>query len=205
MPESNNGKLELLSDKNSALVLVDYQPTMFAGVASGDKTIIRNAAYCAAKAAAILGVPVVLSAINPPNNGNFLAEIATLFPGQKVYARSVPSFDAFEDKDTWNAFKKTGRKKVVISGLWTSMCFAYTAIHALKEGFEVYGLIDAGGDSTPDAHKYGVERMLQAGVIPITVESLVSEWMHDWANPKAGELVKDVYSRYGYMIGIGKF
>jgi nicotinamidase-related amidase len=205
MPESYNGKLELLSDKNSALVLVDYQPTMFAGVASGDKTIIRNAAYCAAKAAAILGVPVVFSAINPQNNGNFLAEIATLFPGQKVYARSVPSFDAFEDKDTWNAFKKTSRKKVVIAGLWTSMCFAYTAIHALKEGYEVYGLIDAGGDSTPDAHKYGVERMLQAGVIPITVESLVSEWMHDWNNPKAGELVRDVYSRYGYMIGIGKF
>jgi nicotinamidase-related amidase len=205
MPLTNDGKLELLSDKNSALVLVDYQPTMFAGVASGDKTIIRNAAYCAAKAAAILGIPVVLSAINPPNNGNFLAEIATLFPGQQVFARSVPSFDAFEDKETWNALKKTGRKKVVVSGLWTSMCFAYTAIHALKEGYEVYGLIDAGGDSTPDAHKYGVERMLQAGVVPITVESLVSEWMHDWANPKAGELVKDVYSRYGYMIGMGKF
>ena len=61
--------------------------------------------------------------------------------------------------------------------------------------------MDAGGDSTPAAHQFGIERMLQAGVIPITVESLVSEWMHDWMNPKAGELVKEVYSRYGYMIG----
>jgi nicotinamidase-related amidase len=205
MPNPKDGKLELLTDKNSALVLVDYQPTMFAGVASGDKTIIRNAAYCAAKAAAILGVPVVLSTINPQNNGNFLAEVTTLFPGQQVYARAVPSFDAFEDEKTRDAFKKTGRKKVVISGLWTSMCFCYTTLHALKEGYEVYGLMDAGGDSTPDAHRYGVERMLQAGVIPITVESLVSEWMHDWANPKAGELVREVYSRYGYMIGMGKF
>ncbi|OPY37006.1 MAG: Isochorismatase family protein [Methanoregula sp. PtaU1.Bin051] len=204
MANPKDGKLELLSDKNSALVLVDYQPTMFAGVASGDKTRIRNAAYCAAKAAAILGVPVVLSTINPQNNGNFLAEVTSLFPGQQAYARTVPSFDAFEDEKTWNAFKKTGRKKVVISGLWTSMCFAYTALHALKEGYEVYGLMDAGGDSTPDAHRYGIERMLQAGVIPITVESLVSEWMHDWANPKAGELVKEVYSRYGYMIGLGR-
>jgi hypothetical protein len=84
------------------------------------------------------------------------------------------------------------------------MCFAYTALHGIREGYEVYGLMDAGGDSTPDAHKYGIERMLQAGVVPITVESLVSEWMHAWTNPKAGELVKEVYSRYGYMIGLGR-
>lgn len=201
MTNSPKGSLELLTDKNSCLVLVDYQSTMFKGVASGDKTIIRNAAYCAAKAAGILGIPVVLSAINPSNNGEFMAEVTKLFPGQEVYARKVPSFDAFEDEKTWNAMKKTGRKKLVISGLWTSMCFAYTALHALREGYEVYGLMDAGGDSTPAAHQFGIERMLQAGVIPTTVESLVSEWMHDWANPKAGELVKEVYSRYGYMIG----
>ena len=74
---------------------------------------------------------------------------------------------------------------MVISGLWTSMCFAYTALHAIREGYEVYGLMDAAGDSTPDAHRYGIERMLQAGVIPITTEALVSEWMHDWGNPKS--------------------
>ena len=204
MANQKDGKLELLSDKNSALVLVDYQPTMFSGVASGDKTIIRNAAYCAAKAATILNIPVVLSTINPQNNGNFLVEVTNLFPGQEIYARAVPGFDAFEDEKTWNAAKKTGRKKLVISGLWTSMCFAYTALHGIREGYEVYGLMDAAGDSTPDAHRYGIERMLQAGVIPVTVESLVSEWMHDWANPKAGELVKEVYSRYGYMIGMGR-
>ncbi|MDD1701157.1 MAG: isochorismatase family protein [Methanoregula sp.] len=203
MVNPKDGKLELLTDKNSALVLIDYQRAMFAGVASSDKTIIRNAAYCAAKAASILNVPVVLSAIGPQNNGEFITEITKLFPGQEVFARVVPSFDAFEDEKTWNAFRKTGRRKVVVSGLWTSMCFAYTALHGLKEGYEVYGLMDAGGDSTPDAHKYGIKRMLDAGVIPITLESLVSEWMHDWSNPKAMELVKEVYSRYGAMIGFG--
>lgn len=202
MVNSIDGKLELLTDKNSVLALVDYQPSMFKGVASGDKTIIRNAAFCAAKAASILGIPVVFSSINPKFNGEFISEITSLFPGQEVFARKVPSFDAFEDERNWNALKKTGRKKLVISGLWTSMCFAYSALHALKGGFEVYGLMDAGGDSTLDAHKYGVKRMLQAGVVPITLESLVSEWMHDWNNPKAGELVKEVYSKYGYMIGL---
>jgi len=201
MEHSPKGCLELLTDKNSLLVLVDYQSTMFKGVASGDKTIIRNAAYCAAKAAGILKIPVVLSTINPKSNGPFMEEVTRLFPGQEAYSRKVLSFDAFEDEATWNAAKASGRKKIVISGLWTSMCFAYTAIHAIREGYEVYGLMDAAGDSTRDAHRFGIKRMLQAGVIPITVESLVSEWMHDWANPKAGELIRDVYSRYGYMIG----
>ena len=196
-------KLELLTDKNSILALVDYQPSMFKGIGSGDKTIVRNAAYCAAKAAAILGIPVILSSINPKTNGDFLPEITSLFPGQEVFARKVPSFDAFEDDRNWNAVMKSGRKKLVMSGLWTSMCFAFTALHALRGGLEVYGLMDASGDSTPDAKKYGIRRMHQAGVIPVTLEALVSEWMHDWGNPKAGELVKEVYSRYGYMIGIG--
>ncbi len=197
-----NGRLELLTDKNSVLALVDYQPAMFRGVGSGDKTIIKNAAVGAAKAASILGIPVVLSSINPKLNGEFIPEITGLFPDREVFARKIPSFDAFEDGRNWDAVKITGRKKLVVSGLWTSMCFAYSALHALKEGLEVYGLIDAAGDSTPMAHKYGIERMLQAGVIPITLESLVSEWMHDWGNPKAGELVKEVYSKYGAMIGL---
>jgi nicotinamidase-related amidase len=202
MDADGNGKLELLSDKNSALVLVDYQPSMFRSIGSGDKVIIKNAAIGAAKAARILDIPVVLSAIDPKMNGDFIPEIASVFPGQEVFARKMPSFDAFEDEATWNAFRKTERKKLVISGLWTSMCFAYTAIHALKAGYQVHGLIDAAGDSTADAHKYGIERMVQVGVVPTTLECLVSEWMHDWNNPKAGELVKEVYSKYGAMIGL---
>ena len=151
MDHSKDEKLELLTDKNSVLVLVDYQSSMFKSASSGDKTTIKSAAIGAAKAASILGVPVVLSSINPKSLGEFTPEIASLFPSQEVFARKVPSFDAFEDEGTWNAFKKTGRKKLVISGLWTSMCFAYTSLHALKEGYEVYGLIDAAGDSTLDA------------------------------------------------------
>jgi len=202
MIDQQGGRLELLTDKNSVLALVDYQPTMIRSVASGDKTIIKGAAVGAAKAASILGIPVVLSAINPKSNGAFFPEISGLFPGLDVFARKVPSFDAFEDERNWNAVKKTGRRKLVVSGLWTSMCFAYSALHALKEGLEVYGLMDAAGDSTPDAHKYGVKRMIQAGVVPMTLETLVSEWMHDWGNPKAGKLVKEVYSKYGAMIGL---
>ena len=87
MPNPKEGKLELLTDRNSALVLVDYQPTMFAGVGSGDKTIIKNAAYCAAKAASILNVPVVISTINPQHKGNFITDVTKLFPARDVYSR----------------------------------------------------------------------------------------------------------------------
>ncbi len=202
MTTMSSGQLELLTDKNSVLALVDFQPAMFRGVGSADKGHIKKAAILAAKAAKILNIPVVFSTINPKLNGEFLPEITSLFPDVEVYARKVPSFDAFEDDRNWEAVRKTGRKKLVMSGLWTSMCFAYTAIHAIREGLDVYGLMDATGDSTPMAHKFGIKRMLKAGVIPITLESLVSEWMHDWGNPKAGELLKEVYSKYGAMLGL---
>ncbi len=95
-----NGKLELLTNTNSILVLVDYQASMFRGVSSGDKSIIKHAAVGAAKAARILGIPVVLSAINPKSLGDFIPEISSLFPNKEVFARKVPSFDAFEDERT---------------------------------------------------------------------------------------------------------
>lgn len=195
-------KLTFLSDKNSVLLLVDYQPSMFRGVGSGDRNLIKNSAVAVAKAAKILGIPVVMTSINPKLNGDFIGEITDLFPKQKVIPRKIPGFDALEDKEVFDAVKKTGRKKIILSGLWTSMCFAYTAIHAIKEGYDVYGLMDAAGDATYDAHKYGIKRMIQVGVVPITWIPVVSEWMHDWGNPKVGELIKEVYSKYDAVLGM---
>lgn len=198
----NESKLELLTPKNSALLLVDYQPAMFKGIGSGNRTLIRNAAIAAAKAASILEIPVVLSSIDPELNGDVISDIASLFPNQKIFSRKLPSFDAFEDDNTWQAVKKTKASKLVVAGLWTSMCFAFTALHALRENMDVYGLMDAAGDATPDAHTYGVKRMTQAGVAPITWITLVSEWMHDWQNPKAGKLMEEVYSKYEATLGM---
>lgn len=195
-----NTKLELLNVKNSALVLVDYQPVMFRGVGSGDRTSMKNSAVAAARAANILQVPVVLTSIYPAGNGEFIKDITSLFPKQEVFARKVPGFDAFDDEQVWAAVKKTGRSKIVVSGLWTSMCFAYTAIHGVREGLDVYGLMDAAGDASHDAHKYGVKRMLQAGVVPITCLALISEWMHDWSNPKAGELKEKAYGKFDALM-----
>jgi len=198
----NNSKLELLTPANSVLLLVDYQPAMFKGVGSGDRTIIKNSAVATAKAASILSVPTVLTTIHPEGNGEFIKEITDLFSKVKVISRKLPSFDAFEEEAVLASVKATGRNKLVVSGLWTSMCFAFTALHGLREGMDVYGLMDAAGDATHDAHKYGIKRMLQAGVIPITWETITSEWMHDWGNPKVPDLVKEVYGKYDVMLGI---
>jgi nicotinamidase-related amidase len=198
----DKNKLELLSAENSVLLLVDYQPAMFRGVGSGNRTTIRAAAVGAVKAAKILDVPVVLSVINPKMNGNVIKEISEIFPDKIPFDRKIPSFDALEDEAVLAELKKIGKKKIIISGLWTSMCFCYTALHAIKEGYEVYGLMDAAGDASKCAHKNGIKRMTQVGVVPITLLSLVSEWMHDWANPKSGELMKEVYSKFEAMLGM---
>jgi nicotinamidase-related amidase len=197
-----NSKLELLTPKNSLLLLVDYQSAMFNGVGSGDRTNIKNNAVATAKAASILSVPTVFTSIYPKGNGEFIKELTDIFPKLKVIARKLPGFDALEEKAVLAAVKATGRKKLVVSGLWTSMCFAFTALHGLREGMDVYGLMDAAGDSTLDAHKYGIKRMLQAGVIPITWETITSEWMHDWNNPKVPQLKKEVYGKYDVMLGM---
>lgn len=197
-----NSKLDLITDKNSLLLLVDFQPGMFRGIGSGDRTNIKNAAMAATKAAQILSVPVVFSSIYEKGNGAVIKDLTDLFPNQKVIERSNHGFDALESEEVLNAIKSTGRSKIIVSGLWTSMCFAYSAIHAIREGFDVYGLMDAGGDATVDAHKYGIKRMIQAGVTPITWMPLTSEWMHDWLNPKAEELTKEVYGKYDAMLSM---
>ncbi len=199
--QSIGGKLELLTPKNSMLLLVDFQPSMFRGVGSNDKALIKAAAIDIARAAKILDIPVVLSSIHPDLNGVFIKEVTDLFPNVEVHARKMPSFDALEDQATLKAIQQTGRRKIVMAGLWTSMCFAFTSIHAVKDEYEVYGLMDAAGDSTPEAHKFGIKRMLQIGIVPVTTEAVVSEWMHDWDNPKSRDLVEDVFVNYGAMIG----
>ncbi|MEO8907505.1 MAG: isochorismatase family protein [Microbacteriaceae bacterium] len=194
--------LELMTADNSVLLLVDYQRAMYAGVGSSDRNAVNDSAVALATAAQILDVPVVLSSIWPDGNGEFNAQIAGLFPNQQVISRSILGFDALEDEAVLAAVKATGRSKLVVSGLWTSMCFAFTAIHGVRAGMDVYAAIDAAGDWNLDTHNYGVQRMVQAGVVPTTWMPTVSEWMHDWGNPKADQLKQEVYGRYDCVLGM---
>lgn len=197
-----NPILDPITADNSAVLLVDFQRAMFAGIGSGDRDAIHTSVVATVKAARILDVPVVLSSIWEGGNGPFIGPITEQFPNEKVYERSEQSFDALENPEVSAAVRATGRKKLIVSGLWTSMCFAFTALHAAQDGYEVYGLIDAAGDATPDAHFYGQQRMYQAGIVPITWMPLVSHWMHDWTNPKAGDLKAEVFGAYDAILAM---
>jgi len=189
-----------LDAKSSVLLLIDYQPKMLYGVESGDRTLIHNGVLALAKGAQILNIPTVLTTIGAKMNGPFVPEIVEMFPNTRVIDRKVPGFDAFDDPDVLGAVRQTGRKQLVLSGLWTSMCFAFTALRGVREGFDVFGVMDVAGSESPVAHDTAIKRMIQAGVVPCTWMQVVSEWMNNWGNPKAGELVKSVYSKYsGYF------
>jgi nicotinamidase-related amidase len=192
---------QILEAGNSVLLLVDYQARMFWGATSHDPTYVKNNVMALAKGAQILGIPTVLTTIGAKNNGAFLPEIVGMFPGNVVIDRKVPSFDAFEDSDVFDAVKKTGRKQLVLTGLWTSMCMAITALRGLREGFDVFGVMDAAASESMNAHDMAVQRMIQAGVVPCTWMQTISEWMHSWQNPRAGDLYTQVYSAFNGFFG----
>jgi nicotinamidase-related amidase len=182
--------IQPLDPSKSALLLVDYQPQMLAGVEYHNRTHIRNNTLALAKGAKIFDIPTVLTSINQDGfGGKFFKELADLFPNSLIDRAKMPSFDALDDEAVLAALRKTGRKQLVVTGLWTSVCFGFTALHCLREGFLVYGVMDTAGSESREAHNAGVKRMVQAGVIPTTWMQIVFEWMHDWSNPKAGEVM----------------
>ena len=154
---------------------------------------IKNNVIALAKGASILGIPVVLTTISTETNGPMIREITDLFPEVKIINRNIPSFDAFDDLVIKEEIKKAARKQLVISGLWTSMCLSFTTQHAIEEGYEVFGVMDATGSESLDAYNMAVNRMMMAGVIPCTWMQTVSEWMDNWLHPKAGEMYTNVY------------
>lgn len=184
--------MERLRPETSVLLLVDYQPQMLAGVEALDRTHIRNNVFGLAKGAKLFKIPTVLSSINQDGfGGKFFPELTELFPESKLIDRKQsPTFDALDDHAVLEAVKMTKRRQLVVTGLWTSICFAFTALHGLREGFQVYGVMDTAGSESLDAHSNGIKRMVQAGVVPTTWMQAVFEWMHDWANPLAAEATK---------------
>ncbi|MFZ0011753.1 MAG: isochorismatase family protein [Halobacteriota archaeon] len=187
---------QTIEANESVLLLIDYQAKMLYGVESSDRTLIQNNVLALAKGAQVLNIPTILTSIGEKLNGQFMPEIVEMFPDTRVIARKVPGFDAFDDEDVLNAVNRTGKKQLVLTGLWTSMCFAFTALHGLREGFDVFGVMDAAGSESPDAHNTAVQRMIQAGIVPCTWMQTVSEWMNNWGNPKADQLLQDVYNKY---------
>ena len=169
----------LLSPDNSALLLVDHQPGLALQITTIDVQLLVNNVTAITKAAKVFGVPTVLSTVGAAvNRDPLLAAVQAVFPEQEPIDRT--GMNAWEDPAFVAAVEATGRRKLIIAGLYTEMCLAYVSLSAQAAGYEVYALVDASGGLSHLAHDTALQRMIQSGVAPITWMSVMLEWQRDW-------------------------
>lgn len=169
----------LLTPDNCVLLLIDHQPFQFAGLRSHDTQTIINNVVGLAKGAKMFGVPTLLTTVVEERGGYIIKQLQDVFPEQKPIDRTF--INTWQDTRVVEWVKKTGRKKIVMAALWTEICLAMPAIQALGEGYEVYIVTDASGGVTLEAHEMAIQRMVQAGAVPITWTVMASELQRDWA------------------------
>jgi nicotinamidase-related amidase len=170
----------LITPQNAALLLIDYQPAQVASVRSMDHELLVKNAVSTVRTIKAFGVPVVHSTVNvAAGQGPTIAELAELLEDDKPLDRTT--VNSWEDTEFLEAVRATGRRKLIFCALWTEVCLAFTALDALREGYEVYPVVDAIGGTSVEAHRVGLERVTQAGGQPISWVSLACELQRDWA------------------------
>jgi nicotinamidase-related amidase len=182
----------LLTPKNSALVVIDYQPSQVAGVRSMDRDLLLKNAVSTVKVAKLFGLPIVHSTINVRTGRGK----PTLPPLAELLADNPPidrtTTNAWEDPDFLNAVRATGRRKLIICALWTEICMAFPSLDAMREGYEVYPVVDAIGGTSVEAHRAGLERVVHAGAKPTSWVAFAVELQRDWARPETVQEVVQI-------------
>ncbi|PHR33240.1 MAG: hydrolase [Fluviicola sp.] len=178
-------KDNLLSAENTVLLVIDFQQEMLGVVQNIDQDILINNTQAIIKTAKLFNIPIIESTIgvglgaNKPTVDSIKAPMADVVNIDRI------SLNAWQNQAVIDAVKATGRKKLIITGLWTSGCPTYTALDAMLDGYQVYILTDVMGDATTDAHNRAIDRMVQAGAIPFTWEGAGAEILRAYTNPKA--------------------
>jgi len=160
-----NNILRTLDTNNSILLLADYQNGLLDGIESHSCTDIKNNAIVLAESAQSLGISAVLTTFRAEENGPFLPEIVAILPDASIIDRKLHLFDVLENLELQNALQQSGKKHLVLSGLWTNMCMCHTSLHGLRMGFDVLGVMDTTGSETLEAHNAALIRMLQDGAV----------------------------------------
>jgi nicotinamidase-related amidase len=189
------GLKALLRPENSVLVLIDHQPFQFANLHSHEPTLVSNNVVGLAKAAKAFSVPTILTTVVEERGGYLIQPLQDVFPGQQPIDRTF--INTWEDRRVVAEIEKTGRKQLVLAGLWTEICLAMPAIQALEEGYEVFAVTDASGGVSAEAHDMAVRRMVAAGVVPITWLAVASEWQRDWARVETLEALTATLLAHG--------
>jgi nicotinamidase-related amidase len=182
----------LLTPQNTAFLIIDYQPSQLAGVGSMDRDLLLKNAVSTVRTVKTFGIPVVHSTINVATGRGqpTLPELAGLLTDDKPLDRTTTN--SWEDIEFLQAVHATGRRKLILCALWTEICMAFTALDALREGYEVYPVVDAIGGTSAEAHRAGLDRVLQAGGQPISWVSLAVELQRDWARQDTVQQVIEI-------------
>jgi nicotinamidase-related amidase len=198
--EAKSGLQALLTPEESVVVLIDHQPFQFANLNSHEPTMVVNNAVGLAKAAKVFDVPTILTTVLEERGGYLIKGLQDVFPEQKPINRTL--VNTWQDERVVDAVKATGRKKLVLAGLWTEVCLAMPAIQAAGEGFEVFAVTDASGGASTETHDMAVRRMVQAGVVPITWLAVASEWQRDYTREKTIPGLIEVLLEHGGATGV---
>ncbi|WP_228556356.1 MULTISPECIES: hydrolase [Myxococcus] len=195
-------KDQLLTPKNSAFVVIDYQPVQVNSIASMDRQLLVNNIVGAAKAAVVYGLPIVHSTVNVKTGLNKppipqLRKVLEKFP---TYDRTT--INSWEDVEFRSAIEATGRKKLILTALWTEACLTFPALDALKAGYEIYVVADAVGGTSVAAHEAGLRRIEQAGGKIISVPQLFCELQRDWSRKETVPAFMDLFIQTGGTAGI---
>lgn len=198
-PRSEKG---LLTPDNCVVTMIDLQPQMLFGVANFDRQAIINNNLVLAKAAKVFGVPVVLTTVETKAfSGNIWPQIQAIYPDQAPIERS--SMNSWDDTNFVAAIEKTGRRKIVMSGLWTETCVALPTVQAIHDGYEIYVVEDCCGDVSTLAHDNAMKRVVQAGAKPVSALSTMLEWQRDWAQRDTYDAVMDIVKTHCGAYGVG--
>ena len=165
----------LLTSENAALILIDYQPGLIDGTKSQSRQTLVNNVVALTKAAKMFDVPIILSTIgvNAGYQEDTIEDIKSLLPGVETIDRKA--VNAWEEEAFREAVEATGRRKLLMAALWTEVCLVFPALDLLKDGYEVYAVSDASGGTSYDAHERGMQRLVQAGAVPVTWEAVMAE------------------------------
>jgi nicotinamidase-related amidase len=195
------GKL-LLTPKDHALIMIDFQSQMSFATHSIDGITLRNNAGLVARAAASFKVPTILTTVAEKSfSGPMFAEVTDPFPGQALLDRT--SMNTWEDAAVIKQVNAIGKQRLVLAGLWTSVCIVGPTLSAIEQGFEVYVIADACGDVSAEAHNRAIERMVQAGAHPMTALQYLLELQRDWARVESYESTTGIAKSHGGSYGLG--
>src|SRR5215467_13231691 len=171
---------DLITPDECVLAVIDHQPQMSFMVRSHDLTVLRNNVVALAKGAKLFKVPVILTTVASKTfSGALWPEIQAVFPEQQPIDRT--SMNSWEDKNFKATVQKTGKKSLILAGLWTEVCVCFPAIQALRDGYDVYIAADSSGDISMEAHERAIQRMIQAGAVPMTSWQILYFWFNDSA------------------------